>query len=450
MLACLSEKKVDIVFFMSKDLSVNHIDILCNHLRDLSTEIGINASGRDEVYGCLFGRDSALTILQILQAVKNDSVFSEHSISELLSISERTLLTLIDLQGQTVNLESGEEPGKFIHEYRTEKYERLLTLPRPWYVYPDGVLRNYDSVDSTPLILLAIYRYYEATKDDQFLLKVLPAVEKGLNWIVTYGDRDKDDLLEYELPVERKSGGLQVQSWTDSVESVLQPDGKMPKYPIAPVEVQGYAWLALHTWGKWYLDQTSPAHQQFGHQLFADAQHIKEKFNESFLMQDEFGMFPVQALDGDKNQIKIITGNSLLLLWATDPETRESILDKEHVDSLVKRSFMPDLFDPDAGIRTMSTLSPTYNPGQDSYHNGSFWPVLNGLIYEGLRLQGYDEKARMLKEASVKPYNFFKLPIELYVNNSDGTYSEFCGVDGQRSCKVQAWSAAAFLHFLSS
>lgn len=193
MLACLNEKKVDIVFFMAKNLSINHIDILCSHLSDLTTEVGINASGKDEVYGCLFGRDSALTILQILQAVKNNSAISEHNVAELLKISEKTLLTLIDLQGQSVNLESGEEPGKFIHEYRTEKYERLLSLPKPWYVYPDGVLRNYDSVDSTPLILLAIYRYYEFTNNDQFLLKVLPAVEKGLNWIVTYGDRDKDD-----------------------------------------------------------------------------------------------------------------------------------------------------------------------------------------------------------------------------------------------------------------
>lgn len=435
---------------MAKNLSINHIDILCSHLSDLTTEVGINASGKDEVYGCLFGRDSALTILQILQAVKNNSAISEHNVAELLKISEKTLLTLIDLQGQSVNLESGEEPGKFIHEYRTEKYERLLSLPKPWYVYPDGVLRNYDSVDSTPLILLAIYRYYEFTNNDQFLLKVLPAVEKGLNWIVTYGDRDKDDLLEYELPHERISGGLQVQSWTDSIESVLQPNGTMPKYPIAPVEVQGYAWLALQTWGKWYLKQSSPAQQQFGHQLFSDARHLKNKFNQTFLMNSEFGKFPVQALDGNKNQIKTITGNSLLLLWATEPETGENILDEKHIDSLVKRSFMSDLFDPDAGIRTMSTLSPTYNSGKDSYHNGSFWPVLNGLIYEGLRLQGYDKKADKLKDASLKPYHFFELPIELYVNNLDGTYSEYHGLDGQRSCKVQAWSAAAFLHFLSS
>ncbi len=450
MLACLLLKKVGIVVLMPENLLENHIELLRGHLRDLSTEIGINASGRDEVYGCLFGRDSALTILQILQSVDRDSVSSDQDALELLSICEKTLLTLVDLQGQTINLESGEEPGKFIHEYRTEKYERLLTLPKPWYVYPDGVLRNYDSVDSTPLVLLAMFRYYQVTKNDQFLLKVLPAVEKGLNWIVTYGDRDKDKLLEYELPVTRKSGGLQVQSWTDSIESILQTDGTMPPYPIAPVEVQGYAWLALQTWGRWYSEQSSPAHHQFGQQLFADAYQLKEKFNKTFLMEDQIGLFPVQALDGNKNKIKTLTGNSLLLLWATDMVTGECILETEHIEPLVNRSFMPDLFDPSAGIRTMSMLSPTYNPGRDSYHNGSFWPVLNGLIYEGLRVQGFDKMAKSLKDASLKPYHFFQLPIELYVKEDDGTYAEFCGSNGQRSCKVQAWSAAAFLHMLTS
>lgn len=450
MLACLKEKKVDIVFLMPENLLGNTIQNLSRNLVELSTDIGFNASGRDEVYGCLFGRDSALTILHILQSINSKS--SQHGFNhdELLAICKRTLLTLVELQGQTVNLESGEEPGKFIHEYRTEKYERLLQLPKPWYVYPDGVLRNYDSIDSTPLVLIALHRYYHVTGDDEFLLKVLPAVERGLNWIVSYGDKDKDSLLEYELPHDRISGGLQVQSWTDSIESMLRPDGTMPPYPIAPVEVQGYAWLALQSWSRWYLDQPSPSHHQFGHQLLADAQRLKARFNEVFLIENNGLFFPVQALDGEKNKIDTITGNSLILLWATDPESKECILFDEYVDPLVKRSFQHDLFDQDAGIRTMSTLSLTYNPGHDSYHNGSFWPILNGLAYEGLRKWGYAHEAQQLKHASLKPYQYFQVPIELYIKKEDGSYGEFCGEDGQQSCKIQAWSAAAFLHMLVS
>ena len=191
-----------------------------NTILELSTTEGINASSKDDVYGCIFGRDSAISILKIIKACATPSVTAEEK-EKLLAICRRGLLTLVNLQGKETNLESGEEPGKFIHEYRPDNYERLLSLDaKPWYVYPNGQLRNYDSLDSTPLTLIAIYRYWQLTRDDEFLLSVLPSVESGLNWIITYGDKDKDFLLEYELPKERKHGGLVVQSWTDSHESM--------------------------------------------------------------------------------------------------------------------------------------------------------------------------------------------------------------------------------------
>jgi glycogen debranching enzyme len=356
---------------MSENLFNYHIQSLYGHLLDLTSEIGINASGRDEVYGCLFGRDSALTILQILQSLDLDTSNNLLPRNELLDVCRKTLLTLVELQGQTVNIESGEEPGKFIHEYRVESYdsERLRNINgKPWYIYPDGILRNYDSIDSTPLVLIALFRYYQATGDNAFLLTVQPAVERALNWIISYGDRDKDFLLEYELPVLRKSGGLPVQSWTDSLESVLRPDGTMPLYPIAPVEVQGYAWLALTLWSDWYISQKEPAYRQFSQRLITQARGIKNSFNKLFIMKEET-YYLAQALDGEKQQIKTITGNPLIILWATNEKQRECILEEKYIPSLVHRSFQPDLYDSEAGIRTMSVSSPTYNADQNSYHN---------------------------------------------------------------------------------
>src|SRR5581483_7811297 len=185
------------------------LTISYNCLVELSTEQGFNASGKNEAFGCLFGRDSFITILKILKAHKS------RENKTLLEISRRTLLTHVGLQGKTINIESGETPGKFIHEFREDNYERLINRPRPWYVYPDKKLRNYDSIDATPLGLIALYKYWQITKDTNFLFKVLPSVEYALNWIISYGDMDKDTLLEYELPKNRKHGGLVVQSWAD-------------------------------------------------------------------------------------------------------------------------------------------------------------------------------------------------------------------------------------------
>lgn len=415
-------------------------DLIYQTIIDLSTEDGINASGKDEIFGCIFGRDSAITILKILNVCKKKPS------PILLDISKRALTTLVELQGRQTNIESGEEPGKFIHEFRENNYERLIKRDRPWYLYDDKKLRNYDSIDSTPLALIALYRYWDLTHDNEFLLKVLPAVEEGINWIITYGDIDKDILLEYELPVSRKHGGLVVQSWTDSKESLLDEKGNMPKYPIAPVEAQAFAWLALKLWGDFYKTQ-SPS---FSKKILYHAQSLKKHFNEIFIIEDGNYYYGAQALDGDKRKIKTVTANPLLCLYATynNDGKSESILDEKYIDDFVKRVFQKDLFVEDAGIRTMSSNSPTFNPNEDSYHNGSFWPMLNGLITEGLQNFGYFDEALRLKNAALIPLFYFQTPIELYIKKGEN-FVAYCNSSGQKSCMQQAWSAAAILDWLT-
>ncbi len=428
--------------------------LVFNSLLEMATEEGINASGRHEVYGCIFGRDSAITIVKILKASANKKAFSSDERETLHNICKRALLTLVSLQGKEINIESGEEPGKFIHEYRKDNYERLLLQEKPWYIYPDGVIRNYDSIDSTPLMLIALYRYWRMTKDTDFLVHVISSVEKGLAWLMTYADKDRDFLIEYELSKDRKAGGLPVQSWTDSHESLLNSDKKMPPYPIAPVEVQGYAWLALRLWAGFYKSKSSRylQNKKFAKKLSRFAKNMKQRFNRTFLFKDHEFYFPAQALDGNKKQIRTITGNPLLLLWASYKKKGgkiESILDNKYIDQLVQRSFLDDMFEHDAGIRTMSRKSPTFDPSQSSYHNGSYWPKLNGMAHEGLHRWGYDKESELLKHATIKPIAYFGSPIELYIKTEDGKYLEYRNHLGQVSCRQQAWSAATALDLLT-
>lgn len=410
-----------------------------NGVLELATPDGILASSRKEKYGCVFGRDTAITVLGILNNLDNSPSFVDQKL--LLSRAETALLKLVDLQGTETNVESGEQPGKFIHEYREDNFERLIKREKPWFVYPDGKLRNYDSIDSTPLTLIAINRLWKKTGDSEFLLKVLPAVEKGLNWIMTYGDLDSDGLLEFELSPNRVHGGLTSQSWADSAEFYNNKEGKFPKYPIAPVEVQGFAWLALKMWADFYKERNLNFEnsQEFGRKLESKAEEMKKRFNETFLIKDNGLTFASQALDGDKNKINTITGNPLLLLWAS--YKGEAIIETKYIDDLVKRGFMPDLFDLHAGVRTMSTQSPTYNSHADSYHNGSIWPFQNGMILEGLKLWGYEKQAQALEIAIVEPMRHFNSPVELFINNGNG-YEVYRNERGDTSCMEQAWTAA--------
>jgi hypothetical protein len=81
--------------------SVNLYSLARNSIMDLATNEGINASGMEAAFGCIFGRDSAITILMILKAC------SKKKDPRLLEICKRTLITLINLQGTQFNLESG-------------------------------------------------------------------------------------------------------------------------------------------------------------------------------------------------------------------------------------------------------------------------------------------------------------------------------------------------------
>jgi glycogen debranching enzyme len=444
-----------LVFYLTMQLPKDKTDLrktIYDTILELSTEKGINASGKDDIFGCIFGRDSAITILKILKVCASSNV-SDIETARLLEICKSGLLSLISLQGKEANIESGEEPGKFIHEYRPNNYERLLKLEKPWYIYPDGVLKNYDSLDSTPLSLIAIYRYWEITRDDNFLLSALPSVESGLNWIISYGDRDKDYLLEYELAPNRLHGGLPVQSWTDSQESMIDAAGNFPEYPIAPVEVQGYAWLALHLWADFYADTTLhfAKTQHFSNALRSHANGLKKQFNKLFIYKEGKHHYAAQALDGCKKQIKTVTGSPLLLLWAAYKKGRsvETVIGKRYIKDIVRRAFTEDMFDKDAGIRTMSTNSKTYVSGPSSYHNGSFWPKLNGMSHEGLENFGFYKQAAMLKYATLKPIQYFGSPIELYVITDNGEYDIYRNSQGQESCRQQAWSAAAALDLLT-
>lgn len=426
-------------------------NIAYQSLLELSTDEGIYASSKEGCFGCIFGRDSAITCLKILRVLDTYKGANEIDVIKLREIVRNSLIKLTALQGKEINRESGEEPGKFIHEFRKDKYDRLVNRPKPWYVYPDKILRNYDSIDSTPLTLIAIYNYWKLTGDREFLLTVLPAVEKGLIWIKNYGDMDGDSLLEYELSTDRIHGGLRVQSWTDSAESLEDALGKFPLYPIAPVEVQGYAWLALKMWGEFF--KSNPLEGEggkFGKELLSFAGKMKTAFNKKFIFKDGNHYFLSQALDGHKNQINTVTGNPLLILWATysDNGIKEAILEDKYMFDLVKRSFHSDMFDLAAGIRTMSVLSPTFNPTNNSYHNGSFWPILNGMVFEGLEKWDFVKEAEKLKAASIKPIAFFGTPVELYMKDDFGNYSLYKNLRGQESCRVQAWSAAALLDFV--
>jgi glycogen debranching enzyme len=410
-------------------------------IKELETERGILASGREEVFGCIFGRDSLITSLSLLLVYKKtgDTYF--------LELVKKILSNLALLQGKEVNIESGEEPGKCIHEYRPKDHERLTAIGAgSWYVYPDKAMRNYDSVDATPLLLMAFYKYYKASGDESFLVQHLPNIRQAISWLTQYGDSNGDGFIDYRFHPDRIYGGLKTQSWMDSAESIFyESSNEIPSYPIAPVEVQAYTYVALREWGEYFLLHD----QDLAEDLLKRAKILKERFNSTFVINRR-GRFSLGfALDGNKKLLKSARSSMSHCLWAVagDESKKESILDNEYVPGLVTRLLSRDLFLPRAGIRTVSSRSSHFDPR--SYHNGSVWPHDTAILAEGLEKWGYSDEARRVRQSLLHAYSHFSTPIELFAYYR-GRFREYQNPSGGGACRVQAWSAASILSTVSS
>lgn len=407
-------------------------------IRELEVENGILASGKDEAYGCIFGRDSLITSLTLL------SVY-EHTHDEYLRLLVRkVLINLCMLQGSEVNIESGEEPGKCIHEFRPVDHERLTRdSAHPWFVYPDNAMRNYDTVDATPLFLMAVGEYIRLVPaDTSFADTVLPHVERALVWITEYGDSNGDGLIDYTFHSHRKYGGLRTQSWMDSSDSLFFEDGTPFVYPIAPVEVQGYTYHALRAWSHYFSTRDSGESDH----LRERAVELKRAFNERFVYEDAQGVSLAFALDGSLRPMTSARSSMGHVLWAAwrDPDAPlpEAIVHDDYIRPLADRIMAPDLFEPHAGVRTLSRWSSRFDPV--SYHNGSIWPHDTALVGQGLRKYGFMQEARHVHNALISAYTHFQTPVELF-SCVDSAVCEYAPTSGHRACQKQAWSAASLL-----
>lgn len=416
-----------------------------NGIRELETERGIMASGKSEAYGCIFGRDSLITVLELM-ALHRKGTKENH-----LPLVRKVLGNLAELQGTEMVLESGEEPGKCIHEFRPTGHEHLTrALENPWYVYPDNVMRNYDTVDATPLYLWAFDAYLRESRDVAFVEEHIPSIRAALLWVLDFGDSNNDGFIDYRFHPDRMHGGLKTQSWMDSAESVffekplVDASGSvsLPEYPIAPVEVQAYTYVALRAWSSFF----SSRDPEFSARLFSRAADLKRLFNVTFVMRQDAKRSLAYAIDGRGRLLSSPRSSMGHVLWAVwrDEITGkpESILADEHIPAIVARVLARDLFVPKAGVRTLSSRSSHFDAG--SYHNGSIWPHDTAILAEGLDNFGYTKESLLVREALMSAYGHFKTPIELFVFTK-GRFKEYKGPSGQGACRMQAWSAASLL-----
>lgn len=359
-------------------------------------------------YMTLFGRDALLTAYMALPVDPR--------------IARGVLRTLARLQGTKVVPETEEEPGKILHEIRFHD--------RPSWNLADGTI-YYGTVDATPLFVLLLGELRRWGLDDEGFDELLPAADRALEWITTYGDRDGDGYVEYQRSTER---GLANQGWKDSWDGIRFADGRFPEGPIALCEVQGYVYSAYRARAHLAEEAGELAAMREWRER---AQELRARFNRDFWMPDR-GWFAV-GLDGDKQPIDSLTSNIGHCLWT-------GIVDEELAPAVADRLLSPEMFS-GWGIRTIATTMAAYNPV--SYHLGSVWPHDNAICVAGLTRYGFVEHAHRVIDAMLDVSSHF-----------DGRLPElFAGLEREdvpapvvypTSCIPQAWAAASPLVFVRS
>jgi glycogen debranching enzyme len=356
----------------------------------------------------MFGRDSIFTSLQALPFTPE--------------LAATTLRTLGDWQGVRPDDFRDEDPGRILHEMRYGEMTAFEERPHSPY---------YGCVDATPLYVVLLDEYERWTGDRGIVRELEIEARAALNWIDEYADLMGTGYIWYKR--RNEESGLENQCWKDSWDSISFRDGRLPGFPRATCELQGYAYDAKVRGAR--LAREIWKDPELAGRLEDEAADLKRRFNRDFWVED--GEYFALALDPHGNQVDALASNNGHLLWS-------GIVDKSKAKAVARHLLAPKLFS-GWGVRTLAVGEGRYNP--IGYHVGTVWPYDNSFIAWGLRRYGFKEEAAEIAAGILDAAEFF-----------DGRLPEAFGgyprqqtkypVQYPTACSPQAWSTGAPLLLL--
>jgi glycogen debranching enzyme len=356
----------------------------------------------------MFGRDSIFTSLQALPFAPE--------------LAATTLRTLGDWQGTRIDDFRDEDPGRILHEMRYGEMTAFEERPHSPY---------YGCADATQLYVVLLDEYERWTGDRRLVREFEREARAALQWIDDYADLMGNGYVSYQRRNEET--GLENQCWKDSWDSISYRDGRLPGFPRATCELQGYAYdakvrgarLARDVW----KDPT------FADELEKQAADLKRRFNRDFWVGD--GEYFALALDAEGGHVDSLASNIGHLLWS-------GIVEKQKAKAVARQLLGPRLFS-GWGVRTLAEGEGRYNP--IGYHVGTVWPFDCSFIAWGLRKYGFKEEAATIAAGILDAAEFFdgRLP-EAFGGYERGVTKY--PVQYPTACSPQAWSTGTPLLLL--
>jgi glycogen debranching enzyme len=348
-----------------------------------------------------FGRDGIITALQVLWLDPG--------------LARGVLDYLASTQADAISVFHAAQPGKIQHETRNGEMAVMEELP---------FARYYGGLDTTPLFVMLAGAYAARTGDLATIEGLWPALLRAVAWMDEHGDSNGDGFLDYP---NDSATGLTNQNWKDSVDSVFHADGRFPTGPIAPVDVQAYAFAAYHAMAE-LAERRRDGERAARWRGRAEA--LRNGVERRFWL-DELGFYAL-ALDGKGKPCEVRGSNPGHLLYAGLPSPERA--------ARVATALLSDEFRTGWGLRTLATEAARFNPM--SYHNGSVWPHDTAVTAAGLARYGDRLGAmRFLVELFDAAHQFgMRLP-ELYCGFARRLHQP--PVAYPVACLPQAWAAGS-------
>ncbi len=348
-----------------------------------------------------------------------DGLWTSHMLMPFIpEIGEDVLRFLASNQGTRDDPLPEEEPGKILHYMRKGELSRVGMLP---------LLKNYGSVDSTPLFIAMLEDHWNCTGNLSLVRELRPHWEAALDWITRHRHPETG-----MLTFSPGGSGLAMQSWKESGDQMTHTDGRLAHPPLALSEMQGYAFRAFHAAARFY----SALHEMEKAKYWDNEKSaFKHNFHEWFWV-DENRTYAI-ALDFHAQRLEVQSSDPGQLLWS-------GIVPDTVAESLVETLFSEKLWS-GWGIRSLGIREARYSPM--AQFNGAVWIHDTAILAGGLSRYGFDERVEQVRQAL----------FELARMQPDGRVPQIIGGHARGSvppsplptaCRPQSWSAASLVYLM--
>jgi predicted glycogen debranching enzyme len=334
--------------------------------------------------------------------------------------------TMIALRGTCIALGKQEASKSIIRTFL--QYIDGGMLPNR---FPDqGEVPEYNTIDATFWLFVALYEYHQQFGDDDFIREVFPHLT---------------DIIESHLRGARFNIHVTEEGLLFGGEGLVQltwMDAKVGDYVVTPrqgcaVEINALWYNALKIYGYFsdLLNHPGETHKALSEK--AAASFRKYFFNEAWYLNDVVIPGHYTDLSIRPNQIYAVSLPFSLL----KPEEEKMVV------AIVKK----ELFTP-LGLRTLSPDHPDFKPKYEgdpwhrdtAYHQGTVWPFLIGEYWSAyLKVNKYSKKAKteVLSEMKTLEDHFYDKGC------LHGISEVFDGLKPNegKGCFQQAWSVGMLL-----